>query len=126
MRLFHPLRTFILLAIILLPAASLNAQNDQGVDYLRYDVDITIDESGDFTVREIQQVQYSDEFTEGFAEIPLEYVTDISDIKVYGGTDLDHLRPYEFNGVGPDTFTIDNEGDTLFIDWEYAPTAAGR
>ena len=125
MRLFHAIKFFILLAIILMPDALLNAQSDEGAAYLRYDVDITISERGDFTVKEIQQVLYGGEFTEGFAEIPLEYVTDISGIKVYGGPDLDHLQPYEFNGVGPDTFSLAEDGETLFIDWEYAPTKAG-
>jgi hypothetical protein len=125
MRHFHLFKIFLFLVFLLLPIGTLDAQDDPGVEYLRYDVDITLDENGDFAVREIQQVRYDGEFSEGFAEIPLDYLTDIKDISVYGGSDLDHLHPYEFDGYGPNTFSQEQEGDTLYIDWEYEPTASG-
>ena len=125
MPIFHLLKIFPLLVFLFLPAGSINAQSDLGIEYLRYDVDITLDKRGDFIVRETQQVRYGDELSEGFAEIPLEYATDITGIAVYGGPDVDHLNPYKFNEIGPDTFSLDREGDTLYVDWEYVPTQAG-
>ena len=103
----------------------LHAQTDPDVSYLRYDVELTLKEDGDLHVREIQQVHYEGQFSEGFAEIPLQYVTAISDIKVLGGTNESNLIPFEINSSGPGSFSSVKEGDNLYIEWEYDETSPG-
>ena len=58
MRRFHHIRIILFFVLLLIPLESLQAQNDPAVEYLRYDVEISLDQNGNFTVREIQQVRY--------------------------------------------------------------------
>ncbi|MEZ4594444.1 MAG: DUF2207 domain-containing protein [Chloroflexota bacterium] len=95
------------------------------VQYERYDVNITVLADGRFTVQEIQQIRFGGEFTQGFAEIPLAYTNGIENVKVTGGPTLDDQTLYLPGRGAAQTFTQSTEGDSLFVDWQYAPTRAG-
>ncbi|MCB8974141.1 MAG: DUF2207 domain-containing protein [Ardenticatenaceae bacterium] len=102
------------------PAAAQTA-----VQYERYDVNITVLADGRFTVQEIQQIHFEDEFTQGFAEIPLAYTNGIENVKVTGGPTLETQTLYLPGSGAAQTFTQSREGDSLFVDWQYAPTSPG-
>lgn len=108
------------LALILLLLASLGAapQPQESVTYGRYDVDIDVQPDGSLLVAETYQLRFQGEFHTGFAEIPLDYVTDVVDVHVREGD-----RVYTEGGFGPGTFTLDREWDTLYVEWEYEPTS---
>ncbi|MEJ2747017.1 MAG: DUF2207 domain-containing protein [Anaerolineae bacterium] len=114
-----PLLAFIVLILV----APANAQTPD-LAYVRYDVDIALHEDGRFTVSEIQQIRFGGSFSTGFAEIPLALVSDIENVRVAGGPTLTALTPYR-TGSGPLTYSVDREGDSLYVDWEYPETQAG-
>jgi uncharacterized membrane protein YgcG len=95
------------------------------VQYERYDVNITVLPDGRFTVQEIQQIRFDGEFTQGFAEIPLAYTNGIENVKVTGGPTLAEQTLYLPGSGAAQTFTQSQEGDSLFVDWEFAPTSPG-
>ncbi|WP_420642215.1 DUF2207 family protein [Candidatus Leptofilum sp.] len=102
-----------------------NAAAQTAVQYERYDVNITILPDGRFTVQEIQYIRFGGEFTQGFAEIPLAFTTGIEDVKVTGGPSLEAQELYLPGSGAAQTFTQSREGDSLFVDWEFAPTSPG-
>ncbi|MCB8976171.1 MAG: DUF2207 domain-containing protein [Ardenticatenaceae bacterium] len=112
-----------LLAIMAAPAQRALAQSD--VAYERYDVNITVQADGRFTVQEIQQIRFDGEFTTGFAEIPLAYTNGIQVISVTGGPSLEEQTQYLPGRGAAQTFTQSTEGDSLYVDWEFAPTSPG-
>ena len=57
-------------------------------------------------------------FRTGFAEIPLGHVIDIVDVQVWEGD-----QAYTQGGYGAETFSIDRERDSIFVEWEYEPTS---
>ena len=120
----HPTIFLSLFALLLLIPAVF-AQEESSVEYLRYDVEITLHENGDFTVREIQQLRFNDTFSEGFADIPLGYLNEISDIRVFGGPDVENLQAYTDTEFGLNSFTYEEEGDALYITWHYMATNPG-
>ncbi|MFZ1395472.1 MAG: DUF2207 domain-containing protein, partial [Candidatus Promineifilaceae bacterium] len=95
------------------------------VQYQRYDVNITVLADGRFTVQEIQQIRFDGEFTQGFAEIPLAYTNGIENVKVTGGPTLEQQTLYLPGSGAAQTFTQSREGDSLFVDWQFAPTSPG-
>ncbi|MCA9917018.1 MAG: DUF2207 domain-containing protein [Anaerolineales bacterium] len=95
------------------------------VQYERYDVNIAVLADGRFTVQEIQQIHFDGEFTQGFAEIPLAYTNGIENVKVTGGPTLDDQTLYLPGSGAAQTFTQSTEGDSLFVDWQFAPTSPG-
>lgn len=125
MRRFQFLTLLVLALFTPAAAVPLRAQQNPEIEYLRYDVNIEVQENGDFLVRETQQVRYRGEFSQGYAEVPLAYVTDISGVAVYGGADPARLMAYEPQGSGPNSYTWEQNGDSLFIDWTYEPTVPG-
>ncbi|MBK8902140.1 MAG: DUF2207 domain-containing protein [Anaerolineaceae bacterium] len=94
------------------------------VAYERFDVNITVLADGRFTVQEIQQIRFDGEFTTGFAEIPLAYTTSIEEVLVTGGPSLAEQTAYR-QGAGPESYALSREGETLFVDWEFAATSPG-
>ena len=61
------------------------AIQDPPITYLRYDVEITLKANGNFVVREFQEIQFDGQFRTAFAEIPLDYVTEIRNVRVWEG-----------------------------------------
>ncbi|MCB8949954.1 MAG: DUF2207 domain-containing protein [Ardenticatenaceae bacterium] len=102
-----------------------HAAAQPALDYERYDVNITILPDGRFTVQEIQQIRFGGEFTQGFAEIPLDYTNGIQVTSVTGGPSLEEQVQYLPGRGAAQTFTQSTEGDSLYVDWEFAPTSAG-
>lgn len=102
-----------------------SAAAQTAVQYERYDVNIFIWPDGRFTVQEIQQIRFEGEFTQGFAEIPLAYTNGIENVRVTGGPTLEEQTLYLPGSGAAQTFTQSTEGDSLFVDWQYAPTSAG-
>ncbi len=111
-----------LLACLLVVLALLNLaaapQPQRSVAYERYDVDIDIQSDGSLQVAETYQLRFDGEFRTGFAEIPLNYVTDIVDLQVREGTTV-----YDEFGSGPRTFTWQRQSDAIRVEWEYEPTS---
>jgi uncharacterized membrane protein YgcG len=104
----------ILLALLSLGAAP---EPQRSVTYERYDVGIDVRSDGSLSVAETYQLRFQGEFSTGFAEIPLDYVTDIVDVQVREGD-----RIYEESGSGAGTFTWSRGVDAIRVDWEYEPT----
>ncbi len=108
--------TFLLVALILLSLAAA-PQPQKSVTYERYDVDINVQADGSLLVAETYQLRFEGEFQTGFAEIPLDYVSDIVDVQVREGD-----RIYDKGGSGPGTFTLERGYDNIRVEWEYEPT----
>ena len=106
--------------LVLLTLLSLGAapQPQRSVTYERYDVDIDVRTDGSLSVAETYQLRFEGEFHTGFAEIPLDYVADIVDVRVREGD-----RVYEESGSGAGTFTWRRDVDAIRVDWEYEPTS---
>jgi uncharacterized membrane protein YgcG len=117
------LTLLIFLGLLMLPAGKAEAQT--AVQYERYDVNITVLADGRFTVQEIQQIRFGGEFTQGFAEIPLAYTNGIENVNVTGGPTLEAQTLYLPGSGAAQTFTQSREGDSLFVDWQFAPTSPG-
>ena len=96
------------------------AQDAPPIVYERYDVDIAVQPDGSFIVRETQQIRFDGQFSQGFAEIPLEYTTRVDDVAVFEGD-----TPYVRNGSGPGSFTTAYEDGNLYVDWTFTPTEPG-
>jgi hypothetical protein len=94
------------------------------VQYERFDVNITVLADGRFIVQEVQHLRFDGEFSSGFAEIPLAYTSRIDTVSVSGGPSLEAQTAYR-PGSGVESFALSREGDTLFVDWEFAQTSPG-
>ena len=112
-----------LMVLLLLWVVPVQAQS--GVTYTRYDVEIVVQEDGRLLVREIQHLQFNGRYQEGFAEIPLDYVNQIRDISVFGGTTVANLEPYEFIGIGSESYRFEVDDDFIYVDWHYEETSPG-
>ena len=93
-------------------------RQDESVTYERYDVDIAIQADGSLLVAETYWLRFEGEFHTGFAEIPLDYVSNIVDVQVREGD-----RVYDEGGSGPGTFTTMHGYDNIRAEWEYVPTS---
>ena len=102
-------------AVLTLGAAP---QPQRSVTYERYDVDIHIQPDGSLLVSETYQMRFEGEFRSGFAEIPVDFVTDIVDIRVREGDEI-----YQAHGSGPGTFMVERQFDAILVEWEYRPTS---
>ena len=114
---------FLILYLLLLVTVPVAAKD--GVAYTRYDVEIVVQEDGRLLVREIQHLQFSGRYKEGFAEIPLDYVNQIRDISVFGGTTVANLEPYEFIGIGSESYRFEIDNGFVYVDWHYEETSPG-
>jgi hypothetical protein len=108
-------RLALLLLLVGLGAAP---QPQESITYERYDVDINIQPDGSLLVVETYQIRFEGEFHTGFAEIFLDYVTDVVDVQVREGEQI-----YTEVGSGPGTFSVDREWDAIYVEWEYEPTS---
>ncbi|MCB8944673.1 MAG: DUF2207 domain-containing protein [Ardenticatenaceae bacterium] len=113
-----------LLIPLLLGIVPVQAQS--GVEYTRYDVAIEVHEDGRLSVREWQYLRFNGRYTEGFAEIPLDYVAQIRGISVFGGTTVAGLTEYDFIGSGPESYRYEVDDEAIYVEWEYAPTSPGE
>ncbi|MGD2104439.1 MAG: DUF2207 domain-containing protein, partial [Anaerolineae bacterium] len=107
----------LLFAVLSLLSVSAAPEPQRSVTYERYDVDIRVQEDGSLDVAETYQLRFEGEFRTGFAEIPLRYVSDITDVSLREGH-----QSYRAGGSGPGTFDVAREGDAIRVDWEYEPT----
>ena len=115
---------FWFLPILFLLAGAVAAQSGSPVTYTRYDVTIELQEDGRFHVREEQQIRFEDTFRTAFAEIPLDYVSDIQNVTL-------SMPEEPFREVGgepavPGTYSVNYEANAIFVDWAYEPTRAGE
>ncbi len=104
----------------MLAAGAVSAQDTPALLYERYDVEIVVQPDGSFLVRETQQIRFGGEYSQGFAEIPLEYTTRVDDVAVFEGD-----TPYAHNGSGPGSFSTTYEDGSLYVDWTFTPTQVG-
>lgn len=103
------------LAALAVAAAPLQQRN---VTYQRYDVVIDVQRDGSLLVTETYELRFEGEFRTGFAEIPLDNVTDIVDVTVREGE-----RPYVQGGYATGTFTLERGYDAIRVNWEYEATS---
>lgn len=125
--------TLLLICILSLSfvLAATPAQAQSPVTYLRYDVAIDVQPSGAFRVREIQQIQFDEEFRAAFAEIPTDLTESIGSIQIYeivGGSEVEYVDATTANmdELLPYTYSIQRDGGSIFVDWAYTPTTAGE
>jgi hypothetical protein len=100
------------------------AQSGSPVTYTRYDVTIELQEDGTFHVREEQQIRFEDSFRTAFAEIPLDYVSDIQNVTL--GTPQGPFQEVSGEPAAPGTYSVNYEANAIFVDWVYEPTVAGE
>lgn len=108
----------------MLPAPEHASQPTDPVVYRRYDVQIDLRPDGTFHVREEQEILFNESFRTAFAEIPLDYVSEIDDIEISTAD-----GPYSLVGAqasAPGTYSVSYEGQAVFVDWAYAETAPGE
>lgn len=115
---------FPMIVVVLFVMVSSTQAQTPDLDYQRYDVEITVNEDGTFSVRETQHVYFRDSFRTGFAEIPLDFVAEIENIRVSGGDTFETVSPYS-SGNGPFTYGVDWESDAVYVEWEFFPTEWG-
>ncbi len=107
-----------LLVVVAVLALGAAPQPQRSVTYERYDVDIHVQPDGSLLVSETYQMRFEGEFRTGFAEIPLDFVTDISDVRVREGDEI-----YQPHGSGPGTFNLERQLNAILVEWEYRPTS---
>lgn len=117
-----------LFAVLLLTWSSLSAAvptlaQNPDITYQRYDVEIQLKPNGDFTVREIQQVQFNGAFRTAFAEIPLAYTLGIDNIQLW--VDEMPYTPRSGSPTGAGTYAVSQDDQNLYVDWRYAETQPG-
>ena len=71
----------LVLAVALLPPA-VDAQQGRSVDWQRYDADLQVQSDGSVVVTETQAIAFHGTYRQGFRAIPLDRVTDITDVEV--------------------------------------------
>ena len=98
------------------------ALQDPPIVYLRYDVDIALKSNGNFVVREIQQIQFNGEYRTAFAEIPRDYTTDITHVRVWEG-DTPYTESNRARRAG--TYAVDKQSHSIYVEWRYKQTAPG-
>jgi hypothetical protein len=86
--------------------------------YEAYDVAIDVGEDGSFTVTAVQTVRFDDAYSTAFAEIPTERAAAVRDIAVFERDDGGTLTPL--------SFTVSDETNVQYVDWEYDETEAGE
>lgn len=119
----------ILMLVVLAAVPAVTAQSDDQVVWDTYNVDFTIREDGTVHVVETQVVEFNGRFTQGFADIPLTGVEEISNISVSiaNGTEAEPqpaTRVRDFDGE-PGTFAYARSGGQLQLDYGFLPTSRG-
>jgi len=93
-----------------------------GIFYQEYNVDVTLRDDGSYTVRTVQTIRFDDEYNTAFMEIPTDRATSVQVVGVW-------QEPPRFS---PETmpipldFSTNQEGDTLYLNWEYDLTLNGE
>ncbi len=111
------------LGVLLLFPMLVQAQTESPpITYERYDVDITVNTDGTFRVREIQRIRFDESFRSAFAEIPLAYTSNITDVVV-----LANGSAYEKSTFGgyAGSYTWRRNGSNIDVEWNYNRTAPG-
>lgn len=116
------LKTLTLLVLLLLAVVPPALAQEPAIVYERYDVDIQLHASGDFTVREIQQVRFNGVYRTAFAEIPLDYTTGIDNVLVWIDEKPANLRS---SASSPGDYAVSQDGQNLYVDWRYTETEPG-
>src|SRR5207247_8512100 len=109
-----------LLALLIGPAAPLLQQKTVAWD--RYDVDMALQQNGDFLVTETQAIDFrGGPFTTAFRQIPLDQTTGITDVQVG-----EPGRTYK-SGSGTNSFRTSKTSDNqLRVDWNFPPTTNAK
>jgi hypothetical protein len=120
-----PIYPFLLISLLFflgMLSMPTHAQEEMPITYERYDVEIDVATDGSFRVREVQRIRFNGTFRSAFAEIPLAYTSNITDVMVYEGE-----TPYEQveSGQTPGTYSWENTGSTILVDWNYERTRSG-
>ncbi len=117
---------FILATLLLaaIGAPLLAAQGSDPVVYLRYDVDIDVQADGTLHVREEQEILFNESFRTAFAEIPLDYVTEIRDVQVSAAGQA--LRQVSGAPQEAGTYGVSYEQQAVFVEWMYEQTTPGE
>lgn len=86
------------------------------VYYEQYDVELTLADNGDLSVRIRQQVAFDGEYRNAFLDIPKEYTS---------GIEITGLFLADEEGLTPADYTVTDNPDTVSLAWTYPPTRAG-
>lgn len=119
-RLRWPLLWALLLLVAWVGGAAQAAQPPP-ITYERYDAELRVNADGTITVREIQQIRFDGAFRTAFAEIPRRLTSAISDVTLTEGDE-----PYDRGGSGPGSFQVEEEADSITVEWAYTETRPGE
>ncbi len=106
------------------PAVATAAARQEAVLYLRYDVQIAVQEDGTFHVREEQEILFNESFRTAFAEIPLDYVGEIRNIQLSSAGIT--YRQVSGNPSIPGNYSVTYERDAVYVEWMYEETSPGE
>lgn len=113
-----------MLLLAAIGAPLLAAQGSEPVVYLRYDVDIEVQADGTMHVREEQEILFNESFRTAFAEIPLNYVTEIRDVQVSAAGEA--FRQVSGAPAEAGTYSVSYEQQAVFVEWMYEQTTPGE
>jgi len=111
------MKRLVMLMLLVLVLTAATPPQQQSVAYERYDVEIDLQGDSSLVVTETYRIRFEGTFQQGFAEIPLDHVEDVSDVHLW-----EDDREYTQGGSGPGSFVLTDEYDSLFVDWTFTPT----
>jgi uncharacterized membrane protein YgcG len=110
--------------LFLLSFGNLSAQEGKSYYYKSFDANITVDKDSSFTVEEKQLYSYKGEYHKGYRNIPLNGMSDITDVEVLDGETgtplqyssgvLDKLLPTSWN-----KYTYYKQNGEMIVEWYY-------
>lgn len=110
----------LLLATLAISVAGPAEAQSKTLYWARYETTMAIQSNGDLQVVERQQIQFtSGSFTFGYRDIPLDKTEGITGVSV----SEPGVGAYSESGSGQArTFTVTNQGDSLYVKWYFPPT----
>lgn len=115
----------LLLLLAQFPGTGAHAQ-DLPIVYEHFNTELTLSEDGSVHVRLIQQIRFDGSFSGAFYAIPIENLTSIANVELYGAAT--ESANYELNTVDLEPIEpnfIENDGQEVVIDWNFPRTQPG-
>ena len=84
-----------------------------------------------FWCAKIQEIRFNEELHTAFAEIPTDLTESIGAIQIYellAGAEVEYVNATEVSVDSPlpYTFATSRQGNAVYVDWAYSPTAPGE
>ena len=124
------LMAMVIFALTGLTPSLLRAQDADAVVWDRYDVTIEVQEDGSMHVTEYQEISFNGRFSEGFANIPLSRIEELTNVEVAvsgegssSAVPAERLRPARYSGE-EGTYTAYQQAGEIVIEYGFDPTSS--